>query len=72
METSTWRQGFGEEVWDVEQSEDEPVRGVNKIWSVKKLALSVSGRHKERSSCHVRASAMDGRSELLQFLDQEE
>ena len=40
MGTSAWRQVGREEVWDVEQSEDEPVRGVNKIWSVKKLALS--------------------------------
>jgi hypothetical protein len=36
METSKWRQGDGEEVWDVEQSEGGQGRG-DKIWSVKKL-----------------------------------
>jgi hypothetical protein len=34
--TSMWRQGGGEEVWDVEQSEGEWGGEVgNKIWSVK-------------------------------------
>lgn len=35
--TSTWRQGFGEEVWDVEQSEGGPGWGADKVWSVKQL-----------------------------------
>jgi hypothetical protein len=35
-------------------------------------ALSIFGPHREKSCHHVRTSAMDGRSELLHFLDQEE
>jgi hypothetical protein len=34
VETSTWRQGEGEEVWDEEQSEVDGVC-VGKIWSIK-------------------------------------
>jgi hypothetical protein len=34
LRTSTWRQGGGEEVWDVEQSEGG--WGGDKIWSVRK------------------------------------
>ena len=38
VETSTWRQAGGEEVWDVEQSEGGPGDDGwgNKIWSINK------------------------------------
>ena len=32
-EASSWRQEFGEEVWDVEQLEGEPAGRRNKSWS---------------------------------------
>jgi hypothetical protein len=35
VSTSTWRQGFREEVWDVEQLEGDQVGVEDKIWSVK-------------------------------------
>jgi hypothetical protein len=37
--TSTWRQGSGEEVWDMEQSEGR--WGINKIWSVKNKLIKI-------------------------------
>jgi hypothetical protein len=37
-----WRQGVGEEVWDVEQSEGG--LGGDKIWSVKKLIINFKKR----------------------------